>query len=361
MAIYYLITPPRIKIWGVRLRYKPLALWACYSLSNDKDKVMEKDNTLKLSVSDRIKHFFNVVSKVRPIVWISLYVALTPVFALIYYWLPDSQFRIPDGAGTDYGSWLYYSIVTITTLGFGDYTPAHGWAQAVTAVEVMCGLVILGFFLNAVGSMKSEIDVASEVEKQRRMHELNEKTKLQQAIPAILHTLNKFLAYCYAMTTPLDRRDDSGNSYNPDFRMSDMQDMFKPSGLPFESTKQPCVVSFLKCASQTSLYLDSLQNRLDMTLWPELLEDSFKFVANYQMYAQADNYVATMTGVSSASTGDDLARSEAEVAKRIAAAGDGSDLVKDPKMKPIINIYNLIKEEGDLARRLETVLTSYVS
>ena len=100
------------------------------------------------SFSDKVRHFFHVVSNIRPIVWIGIYVCITPIFALIYWALPDGQFRIPDNAGTDYGSWLYYSIVTITTLGFGDYTPAHGWAQAVTAIEVMCGLIFLGFFLN---------------------------------------------------------------------------------------------------------------------------------------------------------------------------------------------------------------------
>ena len=62
----------------------------------------------------RIYHFFHAASMVRPIIWIASYVALVPVFALIYWWLPDGQFRIPDGAGTDFGSWLYYSIVTIT-------------------------------------------------------------------------------------------------------------------------------------------------------------------------------------------------------------------------------------------------------
>ena len=107
---------------------------------------------MKTDISNRVRHFFHVVSNIRPIVWIGLYVVVTPVFALIYMALPDWQFRIPDGAGTDFGSWLYYSIVTITTLGFGDYTPAHGWAQAVTAVEVMCGLIFLGLFLNAVGN-----------------------------------------------------------------------------------------------------------------------------------------------------------------------------------------------------------------
>ena len=72
------------------------------------------------SLSDRTKHFFHIVSNIRPIIWIGLYVCLTPIFATIYWALPDGQFRIPDNAGTDWGSWFYYSIVTITTLGFGD-------------------------------------------------------------------------------------------------------------------------------------------------------------------------------------------------------------------------------------------------
>ena len=34
--------------------------------------------------------------------------------------------------------------------------------------------------------------------------------------------------------------------------------------------------------------LDSLQNRVDLTLWPDLLESSFGFVADYQMYSAED-------------------------------------------------------------------------
>ena len=71
-------------------------------------------------LSDKTRHFFHVVSNIRPIVWIVLYVVLMPLFAFIYWMLPDGQFRIPDGGTVGYGSWLYYSIVTITTLGFGD-------------------------------------------------------------------------------------------------------------------------------------------------------------------------------------------------------------------------------------------------
>lgn len=198
-----------------------------------------------MKISDRVKHFFHVVSNVRPIVWIGSYIALMPVFALIYWALPDGQFRIPDDAGTDFGSWLYYSIVTITTLGFGDYTPAHGWAQCVTAVEVMCGLTILGFFLNAVGSMKSEIDVTSEIEKQRLLHSAQEKGKLLKMRALLLKRLDTFIYNC-------------------------------------ENNVSEQVLT--RSAFNISLALDSLQTHVDLTEWPELLESCFTLVADCQIF-----------------------------------------------------------------------------
>lgn len=202
-------------------------------------------DSIIMKTSDRIRHFFHVVSNVRPIIWIGSYIALVPVFAVIYGLLPDGQFRIPDGAGTDFGSWLYYSIVTITTLGFGDYTPAHGWAQCVTAVEVMCGLTILGFFLNAVGSMKSEIDITSEIEKQRQLHSTAEREKLVKMRPLLLKRLNTFIYHCENKATQSQ---------------------------------------LTRSAFNISLALDSLQTRVDLTEWPELLENCFTLVADCQLF-----------------------------------------------------------------------------
>lgn len=212
-------------------------------------------------ISDYFRHEFHVISNVRPIVWIMLYVVLIPIFALIYHWLPDSQFRMPDGAPTDYAAWLYYSIVTITTLGFGDYTPAHGWAQSVTAIEVMCGLIILGFFLNAVGSMKSEIDVTSELEKQKKFHEAQETRKLRMHIPAIMRSISVFLSSCYT----LEEIDRNPQTTEPERRALDTK--------------------LMKSAFNTAIALDSLQMKVDLTLWPDLLESCFTFVANYQVFA----------------------------------------------------------------------------
>ena len=54
----------------------------------------------------------------------------------------------------DYGahkaplSSLYFSIVTLTTLGFGDVLPADGWAQGAVLAEVVLGYVMLGGLLS---------------------------------------------------------------------------------------------------------------------------------------------------------------------------------------------------------------------
>ena len=220
---------------------------------------LKKHIVMIRTLSDWFRHFFHVVSNVRPLAWIGLYVLLVPVFAIIYNLLHDGQFRIPDGGTTDFGSWLYYSIVTITTLGFGDYTPMGGGAQAVTAVEVMCGLLFLGFFLNAVGSMKSEIDVRSEVERQRLLHEAAERSKLEGMIPSVISILNQFTSAV---------------------------DLYKKQ--PTETGRRGLV----KKGARVSLCLDGLQNRVDLSQWPGLVEGCFTFVADYQLYISGDDDVA---------------------------------------------------------------------
>ncbi len=54
----------------------------------------------------------------------------------------------------DYGdhrtslSSLYYSVVTLTTLGYGDVVPASSWAQLLAMLEVVLGYVMLGGLLS---------------------------------------------------------------------------------------------------------------------------------------------------------------------------------------------------------------------
>lgn len=66
-----------------------------------------------------------------------------------------SLFAIAYGfVDIDYGDYetslspLYYSIVTMTTLGYGDVTPASTAAQVVVMIQVLIGYVMLGGVLS---------------------------------------------------------------------------------------------------------------------------------------------------------------------------------------------------------------------
>ncbi len=74
--------------------------------------------------------------------WCGLIMTLIMVYAMIY-----------QNVGIDYGdhqTWfspLYFSVVTITTLGFGDVLPATLAAQLVVVSEVILGYMMLGGLL----------------------------------------------------------------------------------------------------------------------------------------------------------------------------------------------------------------------
>ena len=65
------------------------------------------------------------------------------VFALMFY----SNHSNFNGLNKNYFSAFYYSVVTFTTLGYGDITPQGGWAQLLVIMEVVLGYVTLGVFV----------------------------------------------------------------------------------------------------------------------------------------------------------------------------------------------------------------------
>lgn len=68
-------------------------------------------------------------------------------WALIYWpQIPDGftfTSPPPDGLGQTWLEAVYMSLVTISTLGFGDVVPRSGWLRIVTPVEALFGLALL--------------------------------------------------------------------------------------------------------------------------------------------------------------------------------------------------------------------------
>jgi len=87
--------------------------------------------------------------------WPAVSAAVALVFALIYMprpaWFPDwwaapLTFDYPSELNPWFAP-FYFSVVTLTTLGLGDFTPANVPAQILVMSEVIIGYVMLGVLL----------------------------------------------------------------------------------------------------------------------------------------------------------------------------------------------------------------------
>ena len=70
-------------------------------------------------------------------------IVLAGLFAGLY-----TQVRIDYGEHETALSPIYFSVVTLTTLGYGDVLPASAAAQVVAMIEVGIGYVMLGGLLS---------------------------------------------------------------------------------------------------------------------------------------------------------------------------------------------------------------------
>jgi len=76
------------------------------------------------------------------IVWVLFY---TPVVALD----PDSfMFNTPAGSAQDDGVMVYFSYVTLTTLGYGDVVPVSPLARGLAVLEAITGVLFLAVLIS---------------------------------------------------------------------------------------------------------------------------------------------------------------------------------------------------------------------
>ncbi len=76
---------------------------------------------------------------------IDVYLLLGMIFGFIYLGIQDvdaSPF-FEQSSGADTGDFLYFSFITLTTVGYGDLTPVGDLGRALAGLEAMIGAVFL--------------------------------------------------------------------------------------------------------------------------------------------------------------------------------------------------------------------------
>lgn len=91
---------------------------------------------------------YNIFKK--PSLVLGLYLFVIFIFSLLY-WLLNIPFNHGDKISQlCFSDSLYFSVVTITTLGYGDISPSGEIGKLLTGSEAVSGILILGLFLNSL-------------------------------------------------------------------------------------------------------------------------------------------------------------------------------------------------------------------
>jgi Ion channel len=78
--------------------------------------------------------------------------AWAQLYELVALWHPGAFAGAVEGGGSL--PWMYYSFVTLTTMGYGDIMPVHPLARAVAVLEALTGQLYLTILLARLVSLE---------------------------------------------------------------------------------------------------------------------------------------------------------------------------------------------------------------
>ena len=85
---------------------------------------------------------------------LAVYLLMAMTWALLYFLiesLDPGSFKIPDG--NDFPGFLYFSLTTLTTLGYGDITPATTLTRSWAVLEAVIGVLYSAVMIARLVSM----------------------------------------------------------------------------------------------------------------------------------------------------------------------------------------------------------------
>lgn len=214
-----------------------------------------------------MKAQLKVITAQKPQVYGVIYFSIIPLYALLYAIIPQDSLQFV-GVEPNCISYLYFSVVTITTLGYGDITPSRDIAQLLTASESIIGIILIGLFLNALSHQHSLIVKEEEARKQKD-------EKLKQAISRLKafdnivnFYIKKYLVYTIPITSPHESR--NFVEVNREFSFSDMRDMFGDTDNLETGHFSPAINHFFAHKKIMNENIQLLIREEVLRLWPDL-------------------------------------------------------------------------------------------
>ncbi|WBF66463.1 potassium channel family protein [Desulfovibrio subterraneus] len=157
---------------------------------------------------------------------------------------------------------FYFSMITITTLGYGDITPATELAKCIVASEAILGVIVIGLFLNSLASFYARVREETEKEDTRLKRLWNITKRLDLIEPAaviLLIAMNSMMAKKVKKFTAAELRSIT-------FHVGDLKDLFSPSHFYRAGISTPAVFFYFDCLRKFTAKVDLLVAQDDMSL-----------------------------------------------------------------------------------------------
>jgi hypothetical protein len=224
---------------------------------------------------DKIKNFISFIVTQKPSFYGTAYLLIIPIFAIIYTFCPGLKIELKF-QGNYFLQAFYFSIVTITTLGYGDITPVNNIAQFFVALEALLGVISIGLFLNSLSLQLSSLSQQEEKRKDEEKRYLDDVIKLEGYNRLVEMNIERYLAYTHDVTTPLSKR--TGTKLNEEFTFNDMQDLFKGTLKMSDNFFKPAISYYFESQTELEKSVKELVCNININNWPELEEACINFL-----------------------------------------------------------------------------------
>lgn len=222
--------------------------------------------------------FFKNVTGQKPMVYGLSYLGLIPIFAILFGLLPAEYFNLNDHEANGF-SYFYFSVVTITTLGYGDILPIGPVSQTLTALESVLGITLIGLFLNSL-SHQHGLEVQ---ESEKTIQKTNENTQAKNRFSAfnklVELKIKRYESYVFPIIVPMKNRGSDFNTINESFAFNDMRDLFKSTTRMTDHHFTPAINYYFISLKELIETIEELIKLGYVQKWPELESLCVQFIS----------------------------------------------------------------------------------
>ena len=209
------------------------------------------------------------------------------LFATLYYFFAESvDISDPQRPFIDC---VYFSVVTITTLGYGDIAPQNWFGKLLTATEALAGIFIIGSYLNAISENRAKVAQENEKEQLAKQYKTQQLAKLRSNFKLLEPELKDFFRRAVRITKPLARHSEP---FDENFVINDLRDLFGPGMILSDNFKISAIEYYFKSRDSLANTIKMILQDIDWQFWPEIQIEMLSFLDSFHQFDPRDNIIS---------------------------------------------------------------------